>query len=522
MTIPAERPFAIFKRGDLREEMLAYFRIALREKTNPDTGTAFEETEIATATAKGSYFYDRAEGLDLVLMTQQSAAQWWADQQRIDRSSDESLINYHGGLWGEEKLAATGGSGPVDAIATVGAIFVGSTTVPDPTATVGVDPAGLRYQVFTTVHTPAGGTAELTLVGIDTGTQTNIGTATIITWSDNAPLGAAATATATDNFTGGTDAETSAEFADRMAARVRHKPAGGNWSQFRSWGRESTNSVSDAFVYPCAFHAGSVLVCITQKRGDTEGPLGLQANAVTLGTVTAYLVPPGSPVVPERAFVLVTTFQEEAVDAEIQLSMATGTTSGWADATPWPGYTDGAGTVASITNLSSQTSFRIHSDTSLPTGVTQPQIMVWHETTSRWEKLVVTSVVAFGGNEYTVTLSQAQSPTVAVGDYVSPYTARAELIAETIEQYFDGLGPGEVIDLTTDTRAHRAMRFPRPTEEKPLRAGSAVGSSISEALGQNAADVVVAAMAPKTPTVPTAILDGPYKLVCGKMAIYSV
>lgn len=522
MTAPAERPFAVFRRGDLREEILAYFRNGLRGFTNPETQTAFSETEIATATAQGSYFYHEADAIDLVLLTQQSRAFWFADQVRIDRASTEWLTQYHGVLWGEEKLGATGGSGPVHATANPFSVFVGSTTVPDPTAAVATDPAGLRYQVLTTVAADAAGDADLILIAIDTGEATNIADGTILTWSQNAPGSAEPEIEATGPFTGGTDAESDPEFAARLAARIRHKPAGGNWSHFRSWARESSNAVEDAFVFPCAFHAGSVLVCVTQKRAGATGPLARKANSVTLATAIAYLTPPGSPVVPERAMVVVTTFTEEPSDAEIQISMPSGTTTGWADPTPWPGYTDGAGTVSSITNLTTQTNFRIHSDTALPSGVTAPQIMAWNEDESRWEKLNVTSVAAFGGGEYTVTLSQAATFTLVVGDYISPYTARAELIAETIEQYFDSLGPGEVIDLTTDTRAHRAMRFPRPSEEFAMRAGAALGSTVAEALGQNAADVVVAAIAPKNPTLPTQVIDGPNQLVCGKMGIYSV
>jgi hypothetical protein len=46
-----DRPFRVFTRGELREEILSDFRITLREKTNPETGALFTEDEIATATA---------------------------------------------------------------------------------------------------------------------------------------------------------------------------------------------------------------------------------------------------------------------------------------------------------------------------------------------------------------------------------------------------------------------------------------------------------------------------------------
>jgi uncharacterized phage protein gp47/JayE len=522
MTAPAEVPFTVFLRGNLRDEILAYFRVGLRSMTNPDTQTAFAETEIATATGQGSYFYSDADSVDLVLLTQQRRAQWFADQIRIDRASDEWLYNYHGTQWDLTPLAATGGTGTATANASVGATFVGSTTVPDPAATYGTDTAGLRYQVLSTVVTPGSGIATLTLIGIDTGTETNIASGTVITWSENAPLGSDGEATTTSQFTGGTNVETSAEFASRLLSRIRNKPASGNNSHFRSWARDSSNSVEDAFVYATAFHAGSVLVAITQKRAGVAGPNSRVASTSTISAVTAYITPPGSPVVPPRAYVLVTTVVPQPADAEMQISLSAGSSGGWADVTPWPGYTDGAGTASTVTVLTNQSNFRIYSDTALPTGVTAPQMMVWDEDTSTWEELDVSSVTLFGGSIYSVVLSSPPSFTIAVGDTISPYTARKELIEEAIESYFDSLGPGEVVDTATDLRAHRAARFPPPNEEYPQRAGSAMASRVQENLGVNAADVVVAALSPRTPVVPTEPSAGPALVTVGQVGIYAV
>lgn len=513
-----DREFAVFQRGEIRDIILAQWRNALRQKVNPTTGTTFAEDEIATATAFGSRYYNEADAIDIVELANQQRALWLADQVRIDRCGSSWLKEHHGRQWGEEPLPATGGTGAADATATVGTVFIGSTTIPDPAAMYATDPAGLRYQVLTNVTTPGSGTATLSLGAIDTGTQTNIASGVVLTWA-NGPVGADEQFESTAAFTGGTDKESDAEFASRLLARIRHKPASGNASHFRGWTRESTNSVEDAFVYCCALNSGNVIVVPMQKRASATGPDARIANATTLGTVRAYITPPGSAVVPGHVNVLVVPSVAQPSDVLLKLTMVKGRTSGWADPVPWPGYSS---TVSDVTNYTSQSLFRVHSDTALPSGVTAPRLMVWNATTSLFERLYVTSVVAFGGGEYTVTLSQAATASLAVGSYISPDTERRDVIAEAVEEYFDNLGPGEVLDLTTSPLAERAYRFPEPTEEWSQRAGSGITTTLTDALGAALPNTEMISMSETVPDVPAYPSDGPSILTLGKLAIYSL
>lgn len=512
-----DREFPVFQRGEVRELVLALFRNALRSQTNPDTGATFTEEEIAVATAKGSKKWVEADSDDIVALTDQQRALWLADQVRIDRAGTSWLQVHHGPMWGESYLLATGGSGPATATGTAGTIYVGSTTVPDPAAHYATDPAGLRYQVLTTVIADGSGNADIELAGVNSGTQTNIASGTVLTWASG-PVGANSEFSTTDDFDGGTDDETDTEFAKRLLARIRHKPASGNAAHFRAWAREASNAVEDAFVYACALHAGSVIVCVTQKRAGTSGPEQRIPNLATLSDVTSYTVPPQSAVVPADVLVLVVAPVSEPSDVLMTLAMARARDSGWTDLSPWPTYDT---TVSSVTHVTSQTSFRIHSDTALPTGVTAPALMIWNESASRFESLNVTSVSAFGGGQYTVTLSQAASFTVAVGDYVSPDTDRRLAIAEAAEEYFDSLGPGEVLDLETDTRAHRAFRFPEPFEEWPQIAGSVIAAALQDALGAALANADLISMTTTAPTVPSTPIAGPSLVTLGKFAVYA-
>jgi hypothetical protein len=521
--VAPERQFVTFRRGEIREQIMTSWRIWLRQNTNPDTGQAFTETEIATATAKQSRWWIEADAIDLAEMANQQRGLFLADQIRIDRAATAWLENYHGVMWKVARLPATGGSGAVDAPATSGTVWTGSTTIPDAAAVKGRDPAGKRYQVLFTVITPAGGVADLTLKGIDTGEETNLDTiGTEITWYENEPVGSGGPAATTEAFTGGLSVETDADYSARILSRIRHKPAAGNNAHFRAWARNSSNAIEDAFVYACFQHAGSVQVCITQKRGNVLGPTARLASSGTLADATSYLTPPGSPVVPAPPLVLITTPTKQVSDLVLRASMPTGQAGGWTDLDPWPEQDSGYG--ATITAVTDQTHFEVTvaaASGGLPSGVTAPAMMVWNEDTSRFEELDVSSVTESTHPAYDVVLNTAPAKTLATTDLVSPDTDRRVLIAETIQAYFDSLGPGEVIDLTSDSRAHRAYRFPLPNEEYPQQAGSVITGWLVDALGATLGNAVLESISLTEPPVAPDPTAGPYMLVVGTVGIYA-
>ena len=511
----ADREFSFYTRGQHRELILASWRNALRELLNPETGVEFTETEIATATAEGGRWWTEADAIDAVLMGEQQRALWLADQVRIDRASTSWLRGYHGAMWGESPLPGTGGYGTVATTAQAGTVWTGSTTIPDGTAIYGTDAAGLSYQVHDTKITPGSGEIEVVVEGRDTGRATNLVVGDVITWANPTPA-MGATATVVEDFVGGTSDETDAEFARRLIARIRHKPAAGNQSHFRVWARAASNAVEDAAVYSCAFHAGSVLVVPIQKRSGAAGPNTRIAGTTVLEAVRNRLVPRLSPDVPARAHVVVLPAVAEPSNLLLNLSMAKGSSNGFADLYPWPGYTSA---VSEVTVVTDETHFTMHSDTALPSGVTAPRLMRWNEATSRFEALSVSSVTSAGGGLYDVVLSVSAS--VAVGDYISPDTSRRTLIAEAVESYFDERGPGEVVDLDDDDRAHRAYRFPEPHEELPYRAGSTVTTRLGDVLGLALADSELISASVTTPSVPATPIEGPSQVTLGKVAVYA-
>jgi hypothetical protein len=242
--------------------------------------------------------------------------------------------------------------------------------------------------------------------------------------------------------------------------------------------------------------------------------------------VTNFITPPNSPVLPQRAFVVVTKPTSQPSDIVLRISMGLGTSGGWADTTPWPNPPTGTSFIeVQVTNVTSQTDFDVTTDSTLPGGVSvlsgadAPQMMLWNVATSRFEELSVSSVTT-SGNTATIVLNTAPSFTIAEDDTLSPYTDRLTVIAEACEDYFDELGPGQVVDLDTDTRAVRAARYPPITQDFPSRAGQAILSRLIDALGGVSPDAELTNITRNEPDIPSQVIDGPNQVTLGYVNIY--
>lgn len=524
--------FDVPNAGAERDRMLEELRSVLRQsyvgRHDPVLNRTITEEDIIVATQEGSREYARFQALDLALLAVHSKAAALADQAFARRATSGALV-IHGERRELPRLGAAGATLHATAVADPGAIFIGSTTIPDLTiASYATDSAGRRYQVLYNVTTPANGIAgseednPLVLVAIDPGEATNLPAGSQLTWAGNVPLSAQSPFETTIDGSGGHEAENDDEWSRRIADEEAHPSESGNNAHVRRWARESTVSVEDAFIYSEAKYAGSDVVAITQKRGrqsetNPRGPLARVPSAGTLTIARAYLVPPGSPVSPERGVRFVVAPQTTFTDASISLSLPRGRGLGFADVQPWPFW---EGAAASISAVTSQTLFEITTDAELPSGVTAPKIMVWRRSLSRWEELRVTSVVSGGVGVWDVTLQAAPEHTLAIGDYISPATRAPLLIAQAIERYFDSLGPGEVLDLETDPRAPRVARFPDPVERYPQRAGSAILTTIQLVLSGGVVSGELLAISSVLPTLPLDPTDGPRMLVCGRIAVY--
>jgi hypothetical protein len=525
MALPEDRKFATFRRGKVRDDIiLARFRNSLRGKINPDTGQEFTEEEIAIITQEDSRFFVEADAIDLYGQAIQARGLWLVDQLHPERAASEMLHSLHGRLWAPNGLlVATGGSGPVLAKGTPGTIYVGSTTVGDPSASRARDPAGKRYQVLVTGVAASNGQVTLQMQAIDTGDATNPAAGTVLTWI-NPPIGTNPQASVTTKFTGGFNQETEFEFAKRITRRIQSKPGSGNNAQFRDWAIQASNAVEDAFVYATALHAGSVIVVPVQKRGETVGPLARIPSVGTLGAVSGYLTPPSSPVVPQGStHVLVTPPRAVYSSFAMTLSMPKGSPAGWADSNPWPTWSAGFQAGPTINLVNSQTSFQVVTDVLLTaSGVNAPKLMLWDRTTSKFFELDVASVTNTTGNNHTIVLNTApQGLTIATGQVLSPLNRKAVALGNAFQAFFDELGPGELVP-ATDARYVRAKRYPYAENEYPTHAGQNIISRLDDYLGGAVTGAELKYSSLTNPVVPSeqTIVLGPYMLALGQVGVY--
>jgi len=106
-----------------------------------------------------------------------------------------------------------------------------------------------------------------------------------------------------------------------------------------------------------------------------------------------------------------------------------------------------------------------------------------------------------------------------VGDKISPFTDRADIIANSVEAYFDTLGPGEAV-LTTSVQYARAARRPIPAVSYPFRAGQGILRYLLSGLGGTAADAELTSISRNEPDIPTNIVDGPNMITFGATNIF--
>lgn len=510
--------FEKFQAGEIRDQMLLSFRESLRTLVDPQTGQQPTEDLIRQVTLQGGRYWVEANDIDLMIMGVQRRDYFLGQQLDPRTASTAFLESFHGPASGLPRLPATGSQGNVSAVATPGTVFIGSTVIGDPLATRGSDPAGLRYQVFQNTVTPGSGTAQLTLVAIDTGEKTNVPIGTPIKWT-NPPVGAAPLATVVSLFRGGTSAETDQQWGNRIFAARSTRPRAGNPAHFMLWARRSSNAVDGAFVFPCAQNAGSLTVTVTQKRGGTVGPLARIPNTETMINLTGYIVPPASPVVPPRAYVVAVGSRSEPSNLGLLLGLRKSSKAGWADAVPWPGS---AAVPSPVVLAPTTTTFSLTTSAPLPVNNSTPELMVWHEALSVFERLNVASVTQNISDplQYDVVLASAPSFALAVGMFVSPFTYRIAAIAAGIEAYFDALGCGEVVNLQTDMRAPRAYRRPIPDVASPAQVSSEIVEYIRDALGGNLGGSTLDFASITQPSIGSPS-EGPFLLTAGKIGIYA-
>lgn len=178
------------------------------------------------------------------------------------------LFTYFGNTSQGSFLSATNASGYVAVFGASGSVLTSGTQF-------SFTPNGNTYQA-TASATLAGATgnnsyALVPVVSLGQGQAQNLLSGAPLTVS-NPPAGILSSASASGNLADGTDAETDAEAAARILARIQQPPAGGTASDYAAWA-ESVLGVTSASILRFPFGYGTVGIVITSGTTDIDEAL---------------------------------------------------------------------------------------------------------------------------------------------------------------------------------------------------------------------------------------------------------
>lgn len=365
---------------------------------------------------------------------------------------------------------------------------------------------GKRYRVVAVATVPTG--SNVGVIGIDTGTETNLAQGEILTWTQP-PTGSATTCVvASGGLTNGQPADTNSRLRKRLLKRLREPQNGGSWAHYQRWIEDTSSSVENAYVYPAAQGPGTVHAAYTVEGTRDNDYQRAGTSALTTSIADAVVLQ-----APEFADTTITTVDHEDLSVVLKLTLPNpvvqgGAGGGWIDKSTvrWPpALGSGAVTVSSVTD----------SDSFVVTSTTVPVDGAWiHIFDSTNREVLLARVVSHSGSSgsYTINLDRALSG-VTAGDHVFPASERGGKYADTFMAEVAKLAPGEK---TTEVDVlPRAYRHPRAIDGFPsgltTRQLTAVQTSYGEI--QNASYFALNGSTgytlPLEPSVPGAVTSAP-------------
>lgn len=207
--------------------------------------------------------------------------QLWIARQILPDTADPEYLEWHAGLRGIVRKAATLSTGALT--------FTGKADAIIPTGTQVKDATGLIYQSTATVTLPSACTIAAPCTSLQVGALPDCTDAPVTLL--RAPAGVQSKALLT--LAGGTDAESDASLLARLLYYMRNPPGGGNAADYQRWAME-VPGVASASVYPLRQGPGTVDIVITgedgipsldvvqacQKHIDTVRPCTAKASTV--------------------------------------------------------------------------------------------------------------------------------------------------------------------------------------------------------------------------------------------------
>lgn len=200
----------------------------------------------------------------------------WTSEQIFPDSSDDDILDRHAALYEIERKDPTKASGTAKFSGTPGA------SVPIGVKFTKAD--GKEYATTAAGVIAGSGTADVAAEASEAGADGNCEAGESFTLS-SPPGGIDSTAEAAEDFTGGTDEETSAALLARLLDRIQYPPAGGTASDWVQWAME-VDGVYLAWAHPLVRGPGTIDVTIVTL--GSGGHLDLP-DATLLTNVETYL-----------------------------------------------------------------------------------------------------------------------------------------------------------------------------------------------------------------------------------------
>lgn len=357
----------------------------------------------------------------------------------------------------------------------------------------------LRFRVLVSSAVSDGD--QVGIVGIDTGTATNITAGTEMKWL-SPRAGMAERATVFENadgsgLTGGAAAEDDAQYAAALLQLSQNPPAMGNESQvLAELQKISGIAIQSGFVWPAISGPGTKAVTFTMRPsapGGSRVPNGAQLSYVEATLKSLYPLDDG---------IVMVTLADHGVDVVLRVTFKEAASS-YVDQSPWPEYVAAPIAVTNAVAITA-TAFRVTTASSISAPTVGKTIALYDSSARTFVAKQIATVTAAGANTWDLTFETTvpTSDTAFVpsnGAIVSPWAASMPSLVEPVLDYFDLQGPGEMFASFADP-GWRKRRVPEPGPESWP---SKVENRLTDALFSLVSDVTVA-----QPTVPYATTVG--------------
>lgn len=434
---------------------------------------------------------------DLALPLVQNAVTT-ADTSSLDNRTTADL-NAIGAAENVKRPPAVGASGYVIAVTSTGGatIFAGDEWRPKNSK--------VRFQCAVTALYADGD--QVPIVGLDVGPGTNLDAGTEGEWSNPRSGCSPNAAVWSEGLTGGRDQADNEEYKAVIIERRARPAVGANEAAYEALIEDpfaTGIAVQRAFVWP-AIQGTGMIGCTFTMRPETPGGSRLPSSA-QLAIMEATLA---GTFYGDDGYRMI-TLAEEPATLKFRVTWRKAA-AGWASSPVWPPYNsgvavhvDGAVTIAAdalrVTSASDTTApvegqvIGLFNLTGSVGGVTQPAF-------ERKTIATVTQVVANKSWNLTFDMSAGASTVFvpANGALVSPWSDSLDLILPPILDYFDRMGPGEMVDPLPDP-GRRQRRQPENPESWP-----SILSNRLDALVQSVQAVSSATLVEPGTTVATSV-----------------